>query len=723
MSDVSNNFFAFGSFRFYPRSKTLWNGETLVALSPKATSLLELLLERHGHVVSKQEIFDHVWPGTFVEDGVLTQNIYTLRQAVGTDENGKHLIENIARRGYRIAAPVTLVSEAEAPPVEPTAETDIPKYAATPFKTRKLLAIAAVAVLVVAAVVIVGYQFRGSISVPEPVSRTGELQFKQLTDTGDASYMTISQDGKLVAHNRGNRLFLRDLTSNVEREIPVENTLSLGCLQFSPDNSFIYFGNLTQRDEKGVISRIPAAGGTVERMVENVWSGFSFSPAGTEMAFVRKLPTENKQALVIRNVASGEERTVATIDLPEEFYWNNYPAWSQDGKTLAMVVVNQTEHLTRMLFIETAGGQKELKLPFRNMEQVIWTRDGQSVIGVANDGTNFQLWRISLADGSRKKVTNDLSSYLGISVSQDGTKMVARQRIYYSNLWLSKKDSLAELKQITTGTSRNDGLSGLTWLDDERIVYATNDEKIRDWNISVLNINDNSRVRLTNDTETQNDSPSVSPDRQWIYFSSDRNKQSRIWRVRTDGSELKQVTYGEDETHHFPQISPDGHWLYFIIKSGRTSTIGRRSLLDNSTQELSGATKYVPGNFLSLTRDGKTLAFQNIAFEGRNAAGTPKIQIGFLSTDNPDQITFTEIESWRKMIQWTEDSTSFAFVGGDIKNSSIVERSVASETPSTPLIPQNASTIFNFAWSPNRENFAASRGQLSRDVVLLTGFQ
>ena len=128
MSDVSNNFFAFGSFRFYPRSKTLWNGETLVALSPKATSLLELLLERHGDVVSKQEIFDHIWPGTFVEDGVLTQNIYTLRQAVGTDENGKHLIENIARRGYRIAAPVTLLSEAEAPPVEPTAENDIPKH-------------------------------------------------------------------------------------------------------------------------------------------------------------------------------------------------------------------------------------------------------------------------------------------------------------------------------------------------------------------------------------------------------------------------------------------------------------------------------------------------------------------------------------------------------------------------------------------------------------------
>lgn len=723
MNEVLNNFFAFGTFRFYPRSKTLWNGDTLVALSPKATSLLELLLERNGEVVSKQEIFDHVWPGTFVEEGVLTQNIYTLRQAVGMDENDKHLIENIARRGYRIAIPVTLLSEVEPQSVVAPDANETRQRNATAINTVKRFLIAAAAILILAAIGIVGYQFRGASSPLEPDSRTAELRFKQLTDTGDASYMTISQDGKLVAHNRGNRLFLRDLTTNIEKEIPLVNTLSLGCLQFSPDNSFIYFGNLTQRDEKGVISRIPTAGGAVEQVVENVWSGFSFSPAGTEMAFVRKLPTENKQALLVRNIASGDERTVSTIDLPEEFYWNNYPAWSQDGNTLAMVVVNQTEHLTRMLMLDVAGGQKEINLPFRNMEQLVYTRDNQSLIAVANDGTNFQLWRISLADGSRKKITNDLNSYLGIAVSRDGMKMVARQRIYYSNLWLSKKDSLGELKQITTGTSRNDGLSGLTWLDDERIIYATNDEKIRDWNISVLNINDNSRVRLTNDTETQNDSPTVSPDRQWIYFSSDRNKQSRIWRVRTDGSELKQVTYGEDETHHFPQISPDGHWLYFIIKSGRTSTIGRRSLLDNSTQELSGATKYVPGNFLSLTRDGKTLAFQNIAFEGRNAAGTPKIQIGFLSTDDPDKISFTEIESWRKMIQWTEDGTSFAFVAGDIKNSSIVERPVLSETPSTPLIPQNASTIFNFAWSPNRESFAASRGQLSRDVVLLTGFQ
>ena len=110
MNNEINNLYEFHKFRFNPRTNTLWRDQEVVALPPKALELLKLLLEKQGEVVSKQEIFDTVWADTFVEDGVLTQNIYTLRQTLGTHENGKQLIENLARRGYRLTTPVHLVS-------------------------------------------------------------------------------------------------------------------------------------------------------------------------------------------------------------------------------------------------------------------------------------------------------------------------------------------------------------------------------------------------------------------------------------------------------------------------------------------------------------------------------------------------------------------------------------------------------------------------------------
>jgi DNA-binding winged helix-turn-helix (wHTH) protein len=53
----------------------LWRDNAFVALPPKSIELLKLLIRKRGEVVLKQEIFDAVWADTFVEDGVLTQNI------------------------------------------------------------------------------------------------------------------------------------------------------------------------------------------------------------------------------------------------------------------------------------------------------------------------------------------------------------------------------------------------------------------------------------------------------------------------------------------------------------------------------------------------------------------------------------------------------------------------------------------------------------------------
>lgn len=712
MSNEINYLYEFGKFRFNAKTNTLWRENEIVALSPKALELLKLLIKKQGEVVSKQEIFDTVWADTFVEDGVLTQNIYTLRQTLGTDKNGKQLIENLARRGYRLTVPIVEKSE----DFEGNKQNVKSK---NEFPASRIL-VTVILALALFTLPFIIYRFLNSQNY-DTSQTTTEFKFKQLTDTGDVSYLTISADGNFAAYTRGFEIFLKNLQTTEDTKLNVENATKIACLQFSPDGNSIYFGDVFNRSEKGSIFRIAKTGGKSETVTEDVWSGFSISPDGKELSFVRKFPNENKQGLIIKNLETGAEKVLKSINLPEEFYWNNYPAWSADGKKIALVAINQNEHFSRILLIDKVNGNEtELKPQnFRNIEQIVWNLDGNSVIAAGNTGNNFQLWKISTADGKAKRITNDLNSYLGIAVSSDRKRLISRQRVYFSNIWVGKKDDLSNLKQLTEGTSRNDGLQGLAWLDEEKIVYASNDEKIRDWNLWLLNTKDGTKKKLTNDSEIQNDHPIASHDKSAIYFASDRNKQSRIWRINTDGANPTQITFGEDETHHFPQVSPDGKWLYFNIRSGRNSTIGRKSLVENSVQELSGKIKFVPGNFLSLSPDGKFLAFQNIAYQ----TTAPILQIAILSTEDPDNVSFIEVEAWRQILEWSRENNSFDFVIGNVKETGIVRRTLEKHSKPIQILPSNQTTIFNFAWSPSGQNLAVSRGQLLRDVVLLSDFE
>jgi TolB-like protein/Flp pilus assembly protein TadD len=75
----------------------LIRGGTRVALSPKAFDLLEMLVERHGRLVDKQEILAALWPDSFVEEANLSVQVAAVRKALG----GEDYIDTIPKRGYR----------------------------------------------------------------------------------------------------------------------------------------------------------------------------------------------------------------------------------------------------------------------------------------------------------------------------------------------------------------------------------------------------------------------------------------------------------------------------------------------------------------------------------------------------------------------------------------------------------------------------------------------
>ena len=98
--------YEFGPFRLELKEHRLVRDGRPVPLAGKAFNTLLVLVERHGKLVSKQDLMSAVWPGTAVEENNLDRNISTLRKVLGPQANGQSFIETVPRLGYRFIGPV-----------------------------------------------------------------------------------------------------------------------------------------------------------------------------------------------------------------------------------------------------------------------------------------------------------------------------------------------------------------------------------------------------------------------------------------------------------------------------------------------------------------------------------------------------------------------------------------------------------------------------------------
>ena len=88
------------------RNECLWEGQKSIKLRPKAFAVLDYLLRHPGQLVTKEELLNAVWPGTFVAEGVLKVAVRQLREVLGDDPKSPRFIETAHRRGYRFIGEV-----------------------------------------------------------------------------------------------------------------------------------------------------------------------------------------------------------------------------------------------------------------------------------------------------------------------------------------------------------------------------------------------------------------------------------------------------------------------------------------------------------------------------------------------------------------------------------------------------------------------------------------
>jgi DNA-binding winged helix-turn-helix (wHTH) protein/TolB-like protein/Tfp pilus assembly protein PilF len=103
--------YRFGDFTLDASERRLLRGSYEVYLFPKTFEVFLYLVERHGHLVRKDELMNSLWADAFVTENALTKRIKEVREALGDDAHQPRYLKTVPRVGYKFIADVEAIDE------------------------------------------------------------------------------------------------------------------------------------------------------------------------------------------------------------------------------------------------------------------------------------------------------------------------------------------------------------------------------------------------------------------------------------------------------------------------------------------------------------------------------------------------------------------------------------------------------------------------------------
>lgn len=723
MKSLITNNFRFDDFELDGTKRLLFKKGESVALHPKTFDLLELLVARRGENLSKDELLETLWEGQFVEESNLTVHVSTLRKTLGEVRGENRFILTVPGKGYkfigeeseignRLENEITVESHEIsrvfiAEEIEEFEEVKEQKAKSKSVgRKNPILAFCLVSfaflLLIGGGYVWLRSENRADVA---PFSRT---KIRQLTNNGKVEIAALSPDGKLFAYvtdDFGQKtLWLGQTDGGNSIQLRPSAEIYYGTLVFAPENDKLYF---TVRDEANpnlTLFRIPVFGGAPERILDEL-SYFALSPDGGQLAFVRRKAEENKDFLIIRDLNGGAEREIIS---PFPIVSTSI-SFSPNGQTLAFAVGRDETNQNLFTAQISTGELKQItEQNFDQIDKTVWTADSDGLLITAR-GTHirsaipqFRVWSIAVADGKFHQVTTDLSSYSNaLSLSKDTLLTIEHRQM--DNVWVAPAENLSAAKQITFGSfGRYDGMWGLDWTPDNRIIYDSSNTQSQV--ISAMNADGSKQQDLTAPGFVDS-ALAVSKDGKYIVFHSSRNEGFDIWRMDINGDHPTQLTFGKK--NYQPTISLDGLSVYYKSWENEIGELRRISIDGGESVALTDKET----SWSSISPDGKFIAAlyrtdkRNLAI--LPIAGGQPIKL----FDLPKSATFYGGS------HWTPDGK--AVVYRDTNYGYWKQLIEGGEPQRIENLPKER--LYNFAWSNDGKQFAFVRGTETRDVVLISG--
>jgi Tol biopolymer transport system component len=444
--------------------------------------------------------------------------------------------------------------------------------------------------IAIAAIVTMGaLVWRQRADVPEQPSAS-PTQITALTNTRDSSLPALSHDGRFVAYVRtedahASSIWVRQLaTDGNVKLVPSTPGISFLAVAVTPDNRSIDFVRESVKgSSKLELWRVPVRGGKARKLVDRVTSAPGWAADGRRMAYVASVGTDNStRQLIVASADGSQPRIVAKRTLPLRYNTlaltgrpDLRPVWLADGRTIALVASDDAKGLAclQIIGVDVPTGVERVlhSLPDNRgstaRSSMALTPDGHSLVLNLQTGPSgpAQVVHLRMSDGQITKLTNDASSYAGVSVAGN---VIASSRVEsQSSLWVSDSDG-KHTRQI--GREIPSRIETLGWLGNDRLSFeAALAEGTGVWSIDLA-----TGEALPRDDQGQQPSRpgdrNKTPDGRGLAYVDAAG--TNIWIQPLDGTPPRRLTQFDDQIITSFAWSPDGTQLA-IVRARETSDL------------------------------------------------------------------------------------------------------------------------------------------------------
>jgi Tol biopolymer transport system component/DNA-binding winged helix-turn-helix (wHTH) protein len=553
---------AFDRFELDLRSGELRKNGHRVRLQSQPFRLLALMLERHGEVVTREEVCRELWhAGTFVDfDHSLGTAINKIREALGDSADHPQFVETLPRRGYRFIGEIA--AQAQPPvPAEPSHRDTRPRW----------LAIAAAFLAILVCTLAVGFAYRWSwprqASAPVTAHPFTALPGLEISPafSPDGSRIAFAWNGDPESGSKGFDLYVKAIGSETLLRL-TQHPSDWISPAWSPDGTQVAFHRIAGADTGVYV--VPALGGP-ERKLRSTRIPFGisapirWSPDGKWIAFVDLLPPADSPRLHLLSLETLESKQISHV---ESCLAEGMPAFAHSGKQLAyLCLLKRQDNEAGIYSIAASGGPPMLVTRFMTgwgwPMGIVWTaNDKKLILSRPQIGDDFELDEVTLAYGSLRKLSFGQGA-TSPAISDKGDKLAYTLSFHHDDIW--RKD-LLHPEAVAV-----------------KLIYSTHDQN----------------------------GPQYSPDGKHIAFSSNRGGTWEIWMSDADGTHLVLMSDAKSSEAGVPRWSPDSQKLAFDSRQSGHPEVYIVDISERMPRKV--VTKLSDMSTPSWSRDGKWLYFQS----------------------------------------------------------------------------------------------------------------
>lgn len=523
---------AFGTFEADLSTGELWRGGFRIKLQGQPFRVLSELVQRPGQVVTREELQERVWEkGTNVDfDHSLGTAINKIREALGDNAENPRFVETLTRRGYRFIAPVTVV---DAPPAAPVAlvppfppsfeaasddhlphETEVPSAGPSAEAEKKSrwgvwLSAAGLAV----ATAIGGYVAgRGRVEPEIPAIRQ-ITHAQRVLPGGDAMevFPVIVTDGLHLFASviRDGSVHLERITIAGGESEPIvlpDEIAGPAIADISHDGSRLLVRSHASNQSEQPLFIVPAAGGSAQRVVRVLAHDATWMPDDRNIIYA----AGNE----LFEASPNGSAPVKYASLPGRAFWLR---WSPDGKLLRFTLFDPLAHTLGLWELSADDHRAHPLLSGWSQSGKVccgsWLPDGGGFVFQASQVMASDLWLLRNRSSQPVRLTDGPLAYQGPVAAR------AQQKIFLTGM-----SSEGEVQLLRPGV--HEFVPAQSFYSGAHRMEETRDSR-------------------------------------WLAWT---DAEGRLWRARTDGSELLQLTPGDLQvfTAHW---SPDGSRLALMARA------------------------------------------------------------------------------------------------------------------------------------------------------------